>query len=235
MKRGTLVKNSVTDFIKNNIYIVLGVLCVVVIGIIYIATSGQTGRSVIDAADTIYNPTVLAQQYEPAATEAPAVEPPPIHPDEPIAIIVHIVGEVNHPGVFQLTDGDRVYDALQMAGGATAYADLARINLASFLRDAMQIIVPAIGDDIYDVFIYADAAETPAANAPAQIGGLVNINTAALAELQTLPGVGPILAGNIIEFRETHGSFSSVEELINVSRIGPATLDRLRDLVTIGQ
>lgn len=227
------MKNSAMDFIKDNIYIVLGVLCVIIIGVIYLATRGQTGRGVVDAADTIYSPAAFAQQYEPAAAEAPAAEPPLVILDEPIEIIVHIVGEVNNPGVFRLEDGDRVYDVLQMAGGATEYADLARVNLAAFLRDAMQIIVPAIGDDMYDVFIYADAAETPAANASAQVAGLVNINTATLAELQTLPGVGPVLAGNIIEFRETHGNFSAVDELINVARIGPATLDRLRDLVTV--
>ena len=228
------MKNFAFDFIKDHIYIVLGVLCVVIIGVIYITTRGQTGRSVIEAADTIYNPAVLEQQYEPAAPE-PAiaeVEPTPA-PDEPIVILVHIVGEVNNPGVFELVDGTRVYDVLQMAGGATEYADLARINLASFLRDAMQIIIPAIGDDIYDVLIYADAAEAPAASTPAQAGGLVNINTATSAELQTLPGVGPVLAENIIEFRESHGNFSSVDELINVARVGPATLDRLRSLITV--
>jgi len=227
------MKSSAFDFVKDNIYIVLGVLCVIIVGVIYITTRGQTGRGIIEAADTIYNPIVLEQQYEPAIPE-PAIAEVQLTPDEPIAIFVHIVGEVNNPGVFQLADGTRVYDVLQMAGGATAYADLTRINLASFLRDAMQIIVPAIGDDISDVFIYADATESPAVHTPAQAGGLINVNTASLAELQTLPGVGPVLAENIIEFRESHGNFSSIDELMNVARIGPATLDRLRDFVTVG-
>ena len=225
------MKNTMLEFFKDHIYIILGGLCIVIIGVIYIVLRLQPGRQILPQ-DIIYDPLAVV-----ALT--PVTETPPAQETEEPAevvrtIIVHIVGEVNRPGVYELTDGSRVYDVLQMAGGGTAYADLSRINLASFLRDAMQIIVPAVGEDIDDVFIYDDTAQTPADNAPAQAGGRVNINTATAAELQTLPGVGAVTAGNIISFRESHGNFASVDELMNVPRIGQATLDRLRDLITVG-
>ena len=226
---------NLLDFIKDNIYVLLGSLCVVVVGVIFMASRGASGGRVIQPEDVVYMPVV----HDTAAPTAPEVElpcvPTQLIVEEPAKIVVHIVGEINNPGVFQLYYGARVDDVLQMAGGETEYADLARVNLAAFLRDAMQIIIPAIGDDISEVFIYDDTAPAVMGTPSAQTAGLVNINTATAAELQTLPGVGPVLASNIIEFRETHGGFTSVEELINVSRIGQATLDRLRDLVTVGQ
>ncbi|MCL1786830.1 MAG: helix-hairpin-helix domain-containing protein [Defluviitaleaceae bacterium] len=230
------MKTSAWDFVKDHIYIILGALCVVVVGIIYIVSQAPSGR-VIDAADVIYDAgaspvQVLAQayepEYEPEYEPATAISAPT--QAESIFVMVHIVGEVEAPGVYRLEDGARVYDVLQMAGGATADADLARINLAAFLQDTMQIIVPAVGDEIEEVFIFAEGSTPGASGAQ---GGLVNINTATLAQLQTLPGVGPVMAENIIAYRESVGGFTSVDDLINVTRIGEATLERLRPLVTV--
>jgi len=138
-------------------------------------------------------------------------------------IVIHIEGAVNNPGVFTLPPRSRVIDALDMAGGATADADLARINLASFLEDAQQIIIPTETDEI----------ELQTAAAIVSDSGLVNINTADERLLTTLPGIGPVLAGNIIAHREANGLFGSIEELQNVPRIGSATLNNLRDLITV--
>ena len=250
------MKNTIMSFIKDYIFIILGGLCIVIIGIIYIIYRGQgrDGRFIVPS-DVIYNSALTGEYAEPDTAEASAhISPPPmpmvtetapvmdIVPiiDETLVheaqkIVIHIVGEVNNPGVFELVEGSRVNDVLQMAGGATEYADLARINLAALLHDAMQIIVPGVGDDDFDVFIFDTTVYEETGNVTVISGvssGLVNINTATLAELQTLPGIGPVLAGNIIEFRESHGGFTSVDELINVARIGVATLDRIRDLVT---
>jgi len=207
------MKNYAFGFIKDYIYVLLGILCVVIVGIVYISTRGQTSR-VIQADNVIYE---AAPQRETS---------PPLVVDDPAIIVVHIVGEVMNPGVFELTEGARVDDVLQMAGGKTENADLTRINLAALLRDAMQVIVPAIGDDIYEVFIFDETYSV-------QTNGPVNINTATVMELQTLPGIGPVLAANIVDFREINGAFSSVDELINVALIGQTTLDRLRGLVTV--
>jgi len=243
------MKNTILNFFKNHIFIILGGLCIVVIGIIYVISRGQGGRVIIPS-DVIYNSATIEEYDEPDIAEASAYIPylplpvmadvAPIteepHAPEAPKIIVHITGEVNNAGVFELAEGSRVNDVLQMAGGATEYADLARINLAAFLRDAMQIIVPRVGDDNFDVFIFDTTLHEETGNTTVTSvasGGLVNINTATSTELQTLPGVGPVLAGNIIEFRESHGGFTSVDELINVARIGAATLDRIRSLVTV--
>ena len=230
--------NIALEFVKSHLYILLGVLCIIVVGIIYIATSGSSSR-VVSGEYVIY--AAQDEDYAEAAVvvaEAALAETVVEHvSEEPATLVVHIAGEVNSPGVVSLPDGSRVYSAIELAGGATNYADLAQINLAAFVRDAMQIVVPAFGEEA--VIIYE---ETPPAifSAPGvsssnsvNSDGLINLNTATAAELQTLPGVGPALSQNIIDFRDAHGGFSSVEELINVPRIGAATLDRLRLLVKI--
>lgn len=221
------MKNTPLEFVKSHIYVILGGICVVIVGLIYIFSRLQPGRQILPG-DIIYDPAVTVA--EPAAE--PIAEPPP--EEEARTIVVHIVGEVQNPGVFTLPYGSRVDDIVQMAGGGTIYADLSRINLAAFLRDAMQIRIPAFGEDYEDLFVYDDSgsgAQAPGISA----GGLVNVNTASLVELQTLPRVGPVMAQRIVDFRETHGNFATVDELINVTGIGEATLAGLRDLVTVGE
>jgi competence protein ComEA len=135
------------------------------------------------------------------------------------AIYVHILGEVRQPGLYELHDGDRAVDAVAAAGGFTEAADAAGLNLARFVSDGEQIIVPAIG-------------EASAAGAGA-VPGKVNLNTADAAQLDTLPGVGPATAAKIIAWREQNGRFESIEDLLDVGGIGQAKFDGLRDLVTI--
>ena len=147
----------------------------------------------------------------------------------PADIVVHIEGAVNQPGVYTVSYGSRVNDILVIAGGATEEADLSRINLAAFLEDAQQIIIPVLQEE--GNFEANLAPESMAAQAGS--GGLVNVNTADQAQLVTLPGVGPVLAGNIIAYREVHGPFATVDDLRNVPRIGEVTLENLRDLVTV--
>ena len=209
------------DFVRRNIFIILGGLCVVVIGFVYIFSRLQPSREILPQ-DIIYTPTTAYNvEVMPAA--------PIIDDVEVRTIIVHIVGEVQNPGVYELPYRSRVDDVLQMAGGGTVYADLSVINLAAFLRDAMQIRIPAFGEDLeYLIIEEVPAAQTTTA------GGLVNINTASSAELQTLPRIGQVMAQRIIDFREAHGNFATVDELINISGIGEPTLNSLRELVTVG-
>ncbi|MCU1406107.1 MAG: competence protein ComEA [Glaciihabitans sp.] len=137
-------------------------------------------------------------------------------------VYVHILGEVNTPGLYQLRDGDRVVDAVAAAGGLTANADQGQLNLARFLSDGEQIIVPAIGQE---------PAAAPGGTAPGAVGGAVNINTADAATLEQLAGVGPALAARIVAWRDANGRFSAVEDLLNVTGIGEKTLDGFRDSV----
>lgn len=137
------------------------------------------------------------------------------------AIYVHILGQVERPGLYELPDGARAVDAVAAAGGFTAQADAAGLNLARFVSDGEQIVVPAIG-------------ETPPGAAPGIAGdGRVNLNTADAAALDTLPGVGPATAANILAWRDEHGRFESVDDLLDVGGIGEAKLDAIRDLVTV--
>lgn len=147
---------------------------------------------------------------------APSEEPL----EAPVAVLyVHILGQVREPGLYTLPEGARAIDAVAAAGGFTADADAAGLNLARFVSDGEQIVVPAVGET--------------AAAAPGMSGGKVNLNTADAATLDTLPGVGPATAAKIIAWREQHGRFASVEDLLDVSGIGAAKFESLRDLVTV--
>ena len=155
-------------------------------------------------------------------------------------VVVHVVGKVKKPGLQRLPAGSRVADAVAAAGGAVRGADLARVNLARMLVDGEQVVVPAPGDP--------DPPGGPAAGANrgsggssgggsgetgAGTGGPVSINTADLAGLDTLPGVGPVLAQRILDWRTQHGRFTTVDELGEVSGIGEKMMERLRPLVTL--
>jgi competence protein ComEA len=158
---------------------------------------------------------------------APAVEVAP-SPQAEAPIIVHVAGMVRLPGVYQLAEGDRVIDAIELAGGARKGAVLEALNLAAVLTDGQQVLVPKRG---------APAPGGPTAGDSAPGGGpsgsLVNVNTADAATLDSLPGIGEVLAQRIIDHREAHGPFASVDELISVSGIGEVTLEELRPLVTV--
>lgn len=135
-------------------------------------------------------------------------------------IYVHILGAVASPGLYELRDGDRAIDAVAAAGGFLETADQAQLNLARFVTDGEQIVVPALG-------------EVPVAAPGTTASGLVNLNTADAAMLDTLPRVGPTMAARIIEWRESNGPFTAVEDLLGVTGIGDKTFEGLRDLVTV--
>ena len=148
-------------------------------------------------------------------------------------LVVDVVGKVHHPGVYQLPDGARVDDALHAAGGALPGVDLSPLNLARKLSDGEQIAVgvpgagPAPG---------APAAGAPAAGtgpAAASTSSPVDLNTATLAQLDTLPGVGPVLAQRIVDWRTAHGRFDSVDQLRDVTGIGDSRFADLKPLVTV--
>ena len=135
---------------------------------------------------------------------------------------VHVAGAVEHPGVYALPRGSIVQDAIQAAGGAAPEADLDRVNLAAELVGGERILVPAAAT--------VQAGAAPAASAS---DGLLNLNSATADELETLPGIGPGLAQSIVEYRERHGPFAAVEDLLLVPGIGPSRLAQIRELVTV--
>jgi competence protein ComEA len=157
-------------------------------------------------------------------------------------VVVHVVGRVRHPGVVSLPAGARVQQAINAAGGARRDADLARVNLARPVMDGEQVVVPRPGEPMAGPVGAVQAGSPGAGSSGASTGSgrsgtapgqPVDINTATLAELDTLPGVGPVLAQRILDWRAQNGRFTSVEELGEVSGIGDAVLARLRPLVRL--
>ena len=141
---------------------------------------------------------------------------------------VHVVGEVNAPGLVSLPSGAIVDDAIRAAGGATESAGLSGVNLAAPLSDGQQIIVPHAEQAAQG----AQRPQNPGGSAP-QDAGKVNLNQADQAELEQLPRVGPVLAQRIIDWREQNGPFTRVADLDAVPGIGPAMLSSLEPLVTV--
>ncbi len=132
-------------------------------------------------------------------------------------LVVDVVGAVRRPGLYRLRTGARNADAIARAGGATRRAELELVNLAAPVSDGMQIVVPRRG---------ATGGAQPAAGSAA---GPVHLNSATLEQLDTLPGVGPITARKILDYRTEHGSFRTLDELDAIPGIGPARLEQLRE------
>jgi competence protein ComEA len=146
----------------------------------------------------------------------------------PARLVVDVAGAVVAPGLHELAAGARVADAIDAAGGLTARADRARINLAAPVVDGARIYVPVAGEEPPPV-----AVGEPAGSPGSVTTGPVNLNTADAAALETLPGVGPATAAAILEQRAKVGAFTSVDQLLDVPGIGDAKLAALRDLVTV--
>lgn len=154
-------------------------------------------------------------------------------------VVVHVAGAVAKPGVIRLQQGSRVDDAIRAAGGATADADVNRLNLALVVEDGQKIYVPQQGENMPAVADPAGAGASAegapgSAGGPAGVaGGKINLNTADASELDALPKVGPVLAQRIVDWRKEHGAFKTVEELDAVDGVGPKMLEALLPLVTV--
>ena len=176
---------------------------------------------------------LLAARYVlPAGTTTPAapLPPPPsggigVSGAPKARVVVDVVGAVRQPGLYRLSDGSRIADAVARAGGVTPKADLAQVNLAAPLADGEQIVVPRRGALGAVGSSSGGAGSSGAPTAPVQL------STATLEQLDTLPGVGPVTAQKIIDYRTKHGAFHSVDELDAVPGIGPKRLAQLHDVV----
>lgn len=164
--------------------------------------------------------------YPRLAARDPVVTPPATAPetDRPRArerLFVHVAGAVVDPGLYTFPSGSRVADAIEAAGGPARRADLDAVNLAEVLRDGLKIDVPIRGTTVP-----VTSTSTPASS-------IINLNTADQPALETIPGVGPVTATAILQHRTEIGSFDAVEQLLDVTGIGPATLEALRPYVTV--
>ncbi|HEX2177933.1 MAG TPA: ComEA family DNA-binding protein [Actinomycetota bacterium] len=141
-------------------------------------------------------------------------------------VVVHVSGQVTAPGVYELPAGSRVQDAIGAAGGALGEADANALNLAAVVADGQKITVPKPGEAAPEA---GDGAAAAAAGAPAK----VNLNHATQAQLEELPGVGPVLAQRILTHRQTKGRFTSPRQLLEVSGFGPKKYESVKDQITV--
>jgi len=153
-----------------------------------------------------------------------ASAPASASPSPEVVVLVDVAGWVRQPGVYEFTEGARVIDAIDAAGGARSGAVLEALNLAAPLTDGTQILVPREGQE--------GVAPAPVTGG-AVAGGLVNVNSAIATELEELPGIGEVIAQRIIDYRTENGPFATVDELLDVSGIGDAILESIRELVTV--
>jgi competence protein ComEA len=160
----------------------------------------------------------------------PIGKPIELHPPPtPAPIRIHIDGAVHIPGVYSLPRNSIVLDAVEHAGGLLDEADLSDINLAAQLKDGQRILIKRSGPVLW---VLAEPTET-SPDTPAENTNLIHVNTASAAELERLPGIGPVLAKSIVEFRENNGQFTEIEDLLNVPGIGSAKLAAIRDLILV--
>lgn len=230
---------------------IVGVALVVAVAVAMLA-----GRTVLARQDAAPQPVATSPtgvgatsaefDDEPTTAPAGASATPGAAPTTPggaptptAVVTVHVVGQVRRPGIVTLDAGARVADAIEEVGGATGRADLDGVNLARLLVDGEQVVVPRPGETVTAAPGAPGASGAPA-GAPAAgggaapgTGGLVDLNTADLATLETLPGVGPVLAQRILDWRTEHGRFTAVEELGEVSGIGDKIYAQLSPKVTV--
>lgn len=141
-------------------------------------------------------------------------------PDLPEMTLVHVAGAVRRPGVYRMGGDSRVIQAVRMAGGPTARADLSRLNLAAPVADGQQVLIPER--------VRAGGGAAGGGGGGAAQGGPVSLSSATTEDLEALDGVGPALAARIVAWRDSHGGFSSVDQLDEVPGIGPARMEALR-------
>ncbi|MCZ9880532.1 helix-hairpin-helix domain-containing protein [Arthrobacter sp. B2a2-09] len=142
---------------------------------------------------------------------------------------------MKNPGIVRVPSGARVFDAISAAGGADAAAQLDSLNLAALVEDSAKIHVPRTGE-VAQSQIVGPVGGAPTAGSTGALtsaGGKINLNTATAEELDTLPKVGPVLAKRIVEWRQQHGPFASVEDLDAVDGVGPKMMETLLPLVTV--
>jgi competence protein ComEA len=170
-------------------------------------------------------PAQPPEAHLPMATRGPTSDasgaPATTHASD---VVVHVAGAVARSGVYRLSDGARVVDALSAAGGARTDADLARVNLAARLSDGLRVYVPAVGEAVVPP---VEGQDSETGNGP------INLNSATAEQLDDLPGIGPATAAAIVAYRRDHGPFQSVDQLLDVRGIGAAKLEQIRSLLVV--
>ena len=151
--------------------------------------------------------------------------------DSESKIVIHIIGEINNPGIVYLKENARIIDAINAAGGITEKGDLNQVNLAYILSDGQKVYIPKLGDE--DIKIVSEEAGKNVINNENDKNVKININIATIEQIQNLPGIGKAMAERIINYRNEHGKFIKIEDLKNVSGIGDAKLKNIEKYICI--
>jgi competence protein ComEA len=225
---------------KNLHWIIVGVAgLALIVGLVlarHLAHAPTTAAAQPDAPATVPAQLLSTDVGASALSASPA--------PEPTRIEVYVCGDVRRPGVYALSSSQRVIDGIARAGGALPDADLEQLNLAQLLSDAMKIQVPKKGEHLASALADTAFGSTdfnPRRSAhrggrsshKLQPGQTLDVNTASETELTSLPGVGPSLARRIVEYRTANGPFQTVDDLQNVSGIGPAKFDRMAPFIRL--
>lgn len=203
------------DWIKENKIYIIGGLCVLLF-FLYSSFGKETELTEENegASDIVVNQEMDTEEVDKTKVE-----------EETITMMADIKGAVVKPGVYQIEEGGRVIDLIELAGGLQQDADTAAINFAMHVHDEMAVYVPKIGEEVN--------ALLPAQSGDSAGKGKVNLNSAQSSELQTLPGIGPAKADAIIEHRETNGPFKAIDDLKEISGIGDKTFEKLKDQISV--
>lgn len=203
------------------IIIIIGVLFFIVVGgYLYNVYSGGNDENFIEEVEEDYQQNSVKSEN----------------------IVVHIAGEVNNPGIIRANNGSRVADIVEEAGGFTSDADISNVNLAYLVQDGQKITIPSIQDSEEEnednktlSSIISDDGGGIIENTKEEdnLSESININKATQTELEQLPGIGPSTALKIIEYRKTNGKFKSIEDIKNVSGIGEAKYEKIKDYITV--
>lgn len=203
-------------------------------GLVSLALAATAGALVVVIVGWPRGAEVAREGAQRAAGSAGSAENVLVQPSATVtaagSVVVDVDGAVRRPGVVELPEGSRVIDALKSAGGVAAKADTAALNLAQVLIDGEQIVVPRKGSGLSSTVPGLTGTAQP--GAPSAVA-LVNLNTATAVDLETLPGIGPVLAAAIVDWRTQNGGFTSVDQLEQVSGIGPATFADIAPLVRV--
>ena len=215
-----------TDWIRSNkMYVLIGVIMMISLGIYYFFPL-ENGKS----KESIENDWLESEEGfgEVHTEKGNAVEP--TSNITPAKIFVDVKGAIKSPGVYEAYEGERVLDLVERAGGLLDSADKNNINLAMKVADEMVLYIPVVGEQ-------TPSLTEQGARGSLQVGttkdGKVNLNSATESELETLPGIGPSKAMAILEYRETNGSFKTIEDLMEISGIGEKTFEKLKEHITV--
>jgi len=198
---------------RNALYVLLGVMAgFVLAGVLIFVARAPAGQPIV---------------LQPAPTKAP--------------LAVHVIGAVPRPGLYEFSEGARNQDAIDAAGGLLSSANVDAINLAALLSDGQQLNIPYLegqtpAEESASLELPGSSGNNEISTPESSLstdGELININTATLEELDSLPGVGPTIAQRIIDYRNENGPFSTIEEIMDVSGVGPATFDEIENMITV--